>query len=357
MRGRPPWGSRPMVGADQHLDPSLTADEAGQLAMLQTILIGLGAGLAAAVLSASVASGAAFSLFLAHLAPLPILIVALGWSHWTGMVAALCAIAALGATLGFRSSLGFAIGAGAPAWWLGYLALLARPVGNSSADHLEWYPAGRLLFWCALLGSALAVITFMVTLGTDWQTFQSKLRDAAEEIVRLQAQATPDPTAATRLANKDVVAAVAMAMPAVAAAFATLVNSFTLWLAGRVVLISGRLKRPWPDLFAMTLPPLAPATLAASVFGLWLPDFAGLIAIACAASLIMAYAILGLVVLHAITRGNPSRPLMLLAIYLFIILFAGMPLLFIAMLGLADSAFNFRARGGSRLPPPNPPQT
>ena len=354
MRGRPPWGSRPMVGAE--LDPSLTADEAGQLAMLQTVLIGLGAGLAAALLFASVVSGAALSLFLAHLAPLPILIVALGWSHWAGMVAALCATTALG-MLGFRTSLGFAIGAGAPAWWLGYLALLARPVGNGSADHLEWYPAGRLLFWCALLASGMTVITFLVTFGTDWQTFQTQLRKVAEEIVRLQAQATSNPTAATRLESKDVIAALAVAMPAVVAAFATLINSFTLWLAGRVVLISGRLKRPWPDLPAMTLPPLGSILLAASFLGLWLPEFAGLVAIACAASLVTAYAILGLVVLHAITRGSPSRLLMLLAIYLFIILFAGMPLLFVAMLGLADSAFNFRARGGSRLPPPNPPQT
>ena len=40
-------------------DPSLTADEAGQLEMLQIILVGIGAGAAAALLFASVASGAA----------------------------------------------------------------------------------------------------------------------------------------------------------------------------------------------------------------------------------------------------------------------------------------------------------
>ena len=46
---------RPMVGTD--CDPPLTADEAGQLAMMQIVLIGLGAGAAAALLFASVASG------------------------------------------------------------------------------------------------------------------------------------------------------------------------------------------------------------------------------------------------------------------------------------------------------------
>src|SRR5215475_5265023 len=74
-------GRRPMVGADA--DPSLTADEAGQLAMLQIVLVGLGAGAASALLFA-VAAGTAFSLLLALLAPLPILIVALGWSSVAG---------------------------------------------------------------------------------------------------------------------------------------------------------------------------------------------------------------------------------------------------------------------------------
>jgi hypothetical protein len=337
-------------------DPSLTADEAGQLAMLQTALIGLGAGVAAALLYASVASGTALALLLAHLAPLPILIVALGWSHWAGLVAAVCAAAALG-IVGFRTSLGFVIGAGAPAWWLGYLALLARPVSNGGVEHLEWYPAGRLLLWCALVGSTMAVISFLVTFGTDWQTFQADLRKVAEEIVRLQAQATRNPGAAARLESGDLIGVLTVAMPIAVAAFATLINTFTLWLAGHIVHISGRLKRPWPDLPAIALPPLAPALLAASLIGAWLPDFAGFIATACAASLVMAYAILGLAVLHAITRGIGGRTLILIAVYLFIILFAGIPLLLFSMLGLADSAFNLRGRAGPRAPPPNPPPT
>src|SRR5438045_9780764 len=108
-----------MVGADA--DPSLTAAEAGQLAMLQTGLVGVGAGAVAALLYA-VVSGTALSLVLAHLAPLPILIVALGWSPVTGLVASLSAATMLGAALGLPTSLGFLIGVGAPAWWLGYLS-------------------------------------------------------------------------------------------------------------------------------------------------------------------------------------------------------------------------------------------
>jgi hypothetical protein len=75
-----------MVGTE--VMPSLTADEAGQLKMMQVVLVGLGAGAAAALLLASVVSGSIAAIFLFYLAPLPILIAALGWSHIAGLIAA-----------------------------------------------------------------------------------------------------------------------------------------------------------------------------------------------------------------------------------------------------------------------------
>ena len=50
--------------------------------MMQILLIGLGAGATAALLFASVTSGVILSVFLFYLAPLPIMIAGLGWSHW-----------------------------------------------------------------------------------------------------------------------------------------------------------------------------------------------------------------------------------------------------------------------------------
>src|SRR5919109_1267043 len=108
-----------MVGTD--LDPPLTADKAGQLAMVQIVLVGLGAGAASALLFASVASGSLLATLLFYLAPLPILIAGLGWSHWAGLVASFTAAAGLSATLGLYFFSVFLIGVGLPAWWLGYL--------------------------------------------------------------------------------------------------------------------------------------------------------------------------------------------------------------------------------------------
>jgi hypothetical protein len=74
------------------------------------------------------------------------------------------------------------------------------------------------------------------------------------------------------------------------------------------------------------------------------------------ASLLMAYAILGLAVMHAITRGLNSRPLALGGVYFAIIVFFW-PLLAMSLLGLADTAFNLRGRAARRRPPPSHPGT
>jgi hypothetical protein len=340
-----------MVGADD--DPSLTAEKAGQLAMLQTVLVGVGAGATAALLFA-VASSTALSLLLALLAPLPIFIVALGWSSVAGIVASISAAAMLGAALGFPTSLGFLLGVGAPASWLGYLSLLARPAHNGAASNLEWYPTGRLVLWAAVLGTVMVVVSLMITFGTEWPTFQAGLRKVTEEIAELQARAGRDPAAVERLTTKEMIDALTATLPGAVAVFATLINCFNLWLAGRIVHVSGRLRRPWPDLPAMQLPPLAPAILAACLVGLWLPEFASFIAASFAASLITVFTFVGLAVMHAITRGIASRPLMLAVLYVSIVPLAGLPLLLASLLGLAESVLNIRARvAASRPPPPN----
>ena len=120
--------------------------------MLPVALIGLGAGAASALLMATMASRSPFALMLVLLAPLPVMIAALGWTHWAAMVAA--AAAAIALALAFGEPLWiliYLIGAGVPAWWLGYLAMLAR---GDPDGHVEWYPVGRLVMWCAIIASA-----------------------------------------------------------------------------------------------------------------------------------------------------------------------------------------------------------
>src|SRR5262249_46603253 len=334
-----------MVGADT--DPSLTADEAGQLAMLQIVLVGLGAGAAAALLFASVASGSILATLLFYLAPLPILIAALGWSHWAGLIASLTAAAGLGATLGLYFFSAFLVGGGLPAWWLAYLALLARPVGANGSMTLEWYPIGRLVLWAAIIGAALVVIA-IPNFGTDKESFETGLRAAFERAIQIQARPGGPVSGADLERLFDILVA---AIPPAAAVLAILINVFNLWFAGRIVRVSGRLRRPWPDLAALALPPTTLGVLAIAIAGTFLPDLAGIVSRIVAASLFMAYAILGFAVLHAITRRLSFPPFLLIAAYGAVIVL-GWPVLAASFLGLAEAAFNIRARsGGSRAPP------
>ena len=94
-----------------------------------------------------------------------------------------------------------------------------------------------------------------------------------------------------------------LALPPAAAVLTTIVNVLNLWLAGRIVAMSGRLKRPQPDLPSMQFPSYAPLLTGAAIAASFLPGMIGTAAGVLAAAMLMAYAMLGFAVLHHITRG------------------------------------------------------
>lgn len=319
--------------------------------MTQILLVAVGAGAASALLFASVASGSLLAILLFYLASLPILIAAMGWGHVAGLLGALLAATGLGFTLGFYFFLAFLLGVGLPAWWLGYLALLGRTVAaNGSAGEMEWYPVGRLVLWAAIMG-ALVIAVAVLTFGFDKETFQTELRNAFERALKAQGAPSPIPG---RTDIKRVIDILVVALPPAAAVLLTILNTFNLWLAARIVKVSGRLRRPWPDLPSMTLPNVAPGLLAAAIAGSFLPNLVGMLAGVLAASLFMAYALMGFSVLHAVTRGMGGRALVLTGSYLAVIIL-GWPILAMSLLGLAESAFNIRARFAK--PAAGPPTT
>lgn len=322
--------------------------------MVQIVLIGVGAGGAAALMFASVASGSLFSILLFYLAPLPIMIAAMGWSHLAGLIGAIVAAALLGLILGSFFFLTFLIGIGLPAWWLGYLALMARP--GPAPDTLEWYPIGRLVLWAAILG-ALVVVAAIPNFGLDADTFRGALRRAFERVIRMQSEAPADkPLQIPGTSDPGrLIDFLVFAIPPTAAVLSTITSLVNLWLAGRVVKVSGRLRRPWPDLAGETVfPPLAPLLLAAALGGSFMPGLVGVVAGIFVASLLMAYAVLGFAVLHTVTRTMGGRSFMLAAAYASVLLF-GWPVLLMTLLGLADSVADVRGRMRRKQGPPAGP--
>jgi hypothetical protein len=149
-----------------------------------------------------------------------------------------------------------------------------------------------------------------------------------------------------------------MFVPGAAAASLTLTTLLNLWLAGRVVKISGRLQRPWPRLFDMKFPSLAPAVLGAAVAGSFLPDLFGVSLSALAASLTIAHVLLGLAVIHALTLGLSGRVFILGFVYVAIVALGWpirWPLLFVGLLGMTDALFDLRGLAARRRGPPASP--
>src|SRR3981189_1895136 len=109
-----------MVGV--HRTPNRSKG-AGRL-MIASILIAIAAGAASALMFASIVSGALISLLLFYLAPLPLMVAALGWGPLGAAIGGIAAGIGLGLIFGMPYLAAFVVTVALPAWWLGHLALL-----------------------------------------------------------------------------------------------------------------------------------------------------------------------------------------------------------------------------------------
>jgi hypothetical protein len=321
--------------------------------MIATILIALAAGCASALMFASIISGALISLLLLYLAPLPLMVASLGWGPLAATVGGIAAATVLGAIFGLPFCIVFAVTMALPAWWLGHLALLGRPLSNGSGEAamgaapvLEWYPIGRIQLWIA----GIAVLTTMATLltfGTDAATITETLRAELLRVLGPRA-ATSGDEIAQRIDTFLMIA------PAVAAASTITMLTLNLWLAAKIAATSGRLHRPWPDLKSTALPPMTLAALSAAIAFCFLGGLLAILAQTVTAALLMTYALTGFAVLHTLTLGLKSRPLWLGCTYAVVVLSGGWLVAVMVILGLADAIFGLRQRYLRGRPPPLP---
>src|SRR6202049_3912074 len=251
-----------MVGV---LRTSNRSKGAGQL-MIALLPIALAAGCASALMFASIISGALISVLLFYLAPLPLMVAAMVWGPLCATVGGIGAAVGLGAIFGLPYCIAFAITVALPAWWLGHLALLGRPIAHAvtsgngaspTAPVLEWYPVGRILLWISGF-AALTTMSALLTLGTDATTITGALQRFFQQIIGPRNAATADDT-------EQLIEALVRIAPAMAAIVATTTLTLNLWLAARITATSGRLHRPWPDLKIVALPPMTLAALCVAV--------------------------------------------------------------------------------------------
>jgi hypothetical protein len=322
--------------------------------MIAIVLIAIAAGCASALMFASIVSGALISLLLFYLAPLPLMVAALGWGPLSATISGIAAAIGLGAIFGLPYCIAFVLAVALPAWWLGHLALLGRPVasgippGNGAAPvtpALEWYPVGRILLWI----TGFAVLTTMatlLTLGTDAATITSVMQRGLLRILGAR-----DPASAGE--TEQWVDALVKIAPAAAAIVAMMTLTLNLWLAAKITATSGRLQRPWPDMKSAALPSMTLAALSVAIAFCFTGGLLAILAEIVAAALMMAYALTGFAVLHTLTLALKNRALWLSCTYAIVVVFSW-PVLAMAALGLADAVFGLRQRYLQRRPPPVP---
>jgi hypothetical protein len=182
-----------------------------------------------------------------------------------------------------------------------------------------------------------------LSLGTDAQASLAAMKQGLMRILEIRGTAS----------DEKVLDALVTIMPACAVIGISVTLTINLWLAGKITAMSGRLRRPWPDLKTAALPKAALAALCVAAACTLAGGLLAISAEIVTAALMMAYGFAGFAVLHTLTLSLKSRALWLGSIYAAVVLFVW-PVIVIVVLGLADAVFGFRQRYLRRQPPPLP---
>jgi hypothetical protein len=308
------------------------------------LIIGAGSGLVSAALFASAATATALAGVLLYLAPLPLCLAGLGWGSAAALVAAIAGTFVVALSLGPVAAAIFALLIAAPTALLTHLALLSRPLTSPQGQvtqAIEWYPAGRIVGWAALIAGGLAAILILV-IGSDQDSYREMIRQMLDHSALKELDR--DGSLFTEETLTSMATMIARAVPAGVAIVWLTITLFNLWMAGMIVDASGRALRPWPDFHALELPNALVPIFAASLLASFVPGLPGLVATGFAGALLFAFVLQGLAVIHVYSRGVPFRTLLLSAVYIGILLL-GWVAIAIAIIGIGEPVFRLRERG------------
>jgi len=332
--------------------------------MASPYVIGIGAGIVAAVLFASLATNTALAMLLFYVTPLPLLLARLGWGRLAGQLAFIVAIGLVSFIIGLKTAVVYGLAIALPALVLSYLAILSRTMTPEDSEGralpsmppvTEWYPAGHIIAWAAVMGGGLVALAILV-LGGSADVYHQAIRKIFQEVVLPELQSAGVPMDPAR-SERFVTTVSRVLLPAVSAIAWIFIMLLNLWLAAKSATISGLFKRPWPNFAALEYPPLMTVGFVASVGLALLPGMTGIMAMSFVGAFGFAYLLLGLVVLHQVIAESPLKVVLLMALYLAIVLLNWAAVV-VAVIGLAEPLLELRQRALRRsAPPPKGGQT
>jgi hypothetical protein len=314
---------------------------------MNTIAIALVAGLLSAILHGAIGFLGLGGLLLFYVAPFPIIIVALAYRWHLGLIASAAGALGLALALDPNSGLAFFFGVGLPATLLGYLVLLAQ---QNQDGTLEWFPIGHVVAAAAVL-SALVVCGGMIAAG-GFTGFDLEARKTIEAMLNQGMITAPDlqtPTLDGQTpASVDTAAVFVRLLPIAGALSLLLSYLLSLFVAARILRGRNQLMRPWPQISSLRLPFWAALVLgggiAASVLGGEIMRAGEVFA----ATMVLAFTLQGLALIHDTSRGKPWRPLALTGVYMTLLFFTPLAL-FLSLYGL--SALFSKSKTDTPKPP------
>jgi hypothetical protein len=313
------------------------------------LIIGLGAGLASAVLFYSAARGSPLlGTVLVLLTPLPSMLAGLGWGWLPAALGALAGSALMAVVASLPFAVGYFLALGAPVAMAAYLAYLGRPHPNDATQR-EWYPAGRLVAALSLYGGSLPVMMLPLIGGT----YEILRAPVGEFLRRLAARAAPE-LGMPQLTDVQVDALAELfifILPGVVAAYWVGIFALNLYLAGRVARASGRLGRDWPDLPSLAYPLGFQLVLAVALAATFAPGVFGVAGVGLSGALLFAYFLAGLALAHHIARVR--APWILWLMYAGVLFIEPYTFILLMLAGLLEPVFKLKQRFG-KPPPPTP---
>ncbi|HVX34734.1 MAG TPA: DUF2232 domain-containing protein [Hyphomicrobium sp.] len=313
----------------------------------KVFLLAIAAGVISAVVFASATTGAMMlRVVLFLLTPLSLYLAGLGLGVIAGAIAAITATTVVMLMANPLTAEVYAISTAIPAVICTRFTLMSR----GPEDDREWYPIGRVIVVAALFAGVFAMLA-LILMGGDVDTLTKMLRGAVEAFVKSELSQIPGAPEIGETEIDQITRSTLSTLPWALGLLAMATTLLNLWLAARITLASGRLVRPWPDLAQFKMPAGATLVLFAAIgLTLFAGGLTGLLAAGVAAPFTLAFALVGLGLVHVLTRGSQWRTFILSALYIGAILVPHIGLL-LALVGLAETVFGYRTTGK----PPQPP--
>lgn len=315
----------------------------------KTILLALAAGLVSAIVFASAAAGALLPrMVLILLTPFPLYLAGLGLGAIPAVIASAAGTLLIFAALPSVPSyaLAFAATQALPAIVLTRLALTSQDTGQGDR---AWYPVGRLIFMAALLSGAFSFV-YLLSQGADTDALTKSVRTLVDDL-KGWLPAMPDGQPLGEEQLKELTSLIVSGIPGGIALSVMATALASLWLAGRVARAAQQLPRPWPDFTRIELPLGSAILLLAATIISFTSDKAWLLADGLASALRLAFALVGLAVIHYVTKDSAWRGFILTAVYASLIVLSKHTLLILTLIGLAETVFHYRY-AALRKPPP-----